>query len=352
MRVSRATGLETARIGNVVSGGSIERNLDTDVKESGSIDLVGSLGLGADMVRVWMDASFPDGSSASVPLGTFLVSVGSRKTDGSVSTSTATLSGRLKELSDSEFVQPFSVPKGTNLVDYAKGIVSSAGLSVTADSSDYTSADDLFYGVQPSGTDASSDSSTKLAVVNDLLARAGFDSALTDPYGNVVLKRSASIADRPLSWAFVEGASARFLREATDERDTSGVANVVYAVYSWTGDSGDGGQTVIGTARDDDPGSPWSTVSLGREVTARYDYTDEATKQQADEKAASLLAEQRSVARKATIQHVYAPIGLGDAVSIDYGSGGIAGTYSVRSQKLELVPGCLTETEVRSYVRS
>ena len=354
MRVSRATGMETARIGNVVSGGSIERNLDTDVKESGSIDLVGALDLGADMVRVWMDASFHDGSSASVPLGTFLVAVGSRKTDGSVSTSTATLSGRLKELADSEFVQPFSVPKGTNLVEYAKGIVSGAGLSVASDASDYTSADDLFYGVQPSGTDASSSSQTKLAVVNDLLARAGFDSARTDPMGTVLFRSSESVAGRPKAWSFVEGVNARFLRDATDEVDKSGVANVVYAVYSWTDDSGDSGgqRTVIGRAVDDDPGSPWSTVSLGREVTARYNYDVAATQEGADAQAASLLEGLRSVARKVALSHVYAPVNLSDGVAVGYTSAGIEGDFAVRTMKIELGPGCLTETELRQYVRA
>lgn len=354
MRVSRATGLETELIGNIQQGGTIERNLDTDVKESGSVDVVGGLDLGADLVRVWLDATFPDGSTASEALGTFLVSTSERDVGGTSETAKADLSGRLKELDDSEFVEPFSVPSGTNLVQYAAGIVTGAGLSVESDASGYTSTEPLYYGVQPSGTDASSSSQTKLAVVNDLLARAGFDSARTDPMGTVLFRSSESVAGRPKAWSFVEGANARFLRDATDEVDKSGVANVVYAVYTWTDDSGDSGgqRTVIGRAVDDDPGSPWSTVSLGREVTARYNYDVAATQEGADAQAASLLEGLRSVARKVTLSHVYAPVNLSDGVAVGYTSAGIEGDFAVRTMKIELGPGCLTETELRQYVRA
>lgn len=349
MRVSRSTGLETGLIGGIRTGGSITRNLDTDIKESGSIDCVGSFDVGPDLVRVYLDAAFPhDGSTESVALGTFLPSVSSRTTDGTSSGSTVSLNGRLKELADSQFVQPFMLPAGTNLVEYATTIARGAGLAVNADDSAYTNSEPLYYGVQPTGTEASSDDSTKLAVVNDLLERAGFDSARTDPMGNVLMKRTAAITDRAPAWSFIEGATARFLRDATDEADTSSVANVVYVVYSGQAEDGST-STTIGSAVDDDPASPWSTVSMGREVVARYDYQGTATQAEADAKAAELLAGQRSVARKVTMSHVYAPVSLSDAVAVDYRSGGITGTFGIRTQRLTLGAGCLTETEARAY---
>lgn len=351
MRVSRATGLETGRLPGFQPGGSIERNLDTELKESGSVGHVGALDVGSDLVRVWMDARFPGGGVESVALGTFLPSVSSRSYDGIASTSTVKLEGRLKELAQSDFPQPFMLPAGTDLVAYAAQIAEGAGLAVEADASPYRSTAPLYYGLQTGDNEAAA-SGSKLAVINDLLARAGFDSARTDPMGTVLMRRTLGIAERKPVWSFAEGRSARFLRPITDERDTSGVANVVYCVF--TGSEEDGGEqvTTVGYAVDDDPASPWSVQAMGREVVARYDYSEHATQAEANAKAAEMLDSTRSVQRVVTISHVYAPIAPADAVQVAYESGGVRETMGVRTMRLQLVDGCLTETEVRAYGRA
>ena len=351
MRVSRATGLETGRLPGFQPGGSIERNLDTELKESGSVGHVGSLDVDSDLVRVWMDARFPGGGAESVALGTFLPSVSSRSYDGIASTSTVKLEGRLKELAQSDFPQPFMLPAGTDLVAYAAQIAEGAGLAVEADASAYRSTVPLYYGLQTGGNEADA-SGSKLAVVNDLLARAGFDSARTDPMGTVLMRKTLGIAERKPVWAFAEGRSARFLRGITDERDTSGVANVVYCVFTGAAEDGGEQETVVGYAIDDDPSSPWSVQALGREVVARYDYNEYADQNAANAKAREMLDSTRSVKRVVTVSHVYAPIAPADAVQVAYASGGVRETMGVRTMRLQLVDGCLTETEMRAYGRA
>lgn len=352
MRVSRATGLETGRLPGFQPGGSIERNLDTELKESGSVGHVGALDVGSDLVRVWMDARFPVGGGVeSVALGTFLPSVSSRSYDGIASTSTVKLEGRLKELAQSDFPQPFMLPAGTDLVAYAAQIAEGAGLAVEADASPYRSTVPLYYGLQTGENEADA-SGSKLAVVNDLLARAGFDSARTDPMGTVLMRKTLGIAERKPVWAFAEGRSARFLRGITDERDTSGVANVVYCVFTGAAEDGGEQETVVGYAIDDDPSSPWSVQALGREVVARYDYNEYADQNAANAKAREMLDSTRSVKRVVTVSHVYAPIAPADAVQVAYASGGVRETMGVRTMRLQLVDGCLTETEMRAYGRA
>lgn len=351
MRVSRSTGMETERLGGFQPGGSIKRNLDTELKESGSVGHVGSLDIGSDLVRVWMDARFPGGGAESVALGTFLPSVSSRSYDGIASTSTVKLEGRLKELAQSDFPQPFMLPAGTDLVAYAAQIAAGAGLAVEADASPYRSTAPLYYGLQTGDNEADA-SGSKLAVVNDLLARAGFDSARTDPMGTVLMRRTLGIAERRPVWSFAEGRSARFLRSITDERDTSGVANVVYCVFSGSPSEDAEQETTVGYAIDDDPASPWSVQALGREVVARYDYQEYADQNAANAKAREMLDSTRSVQRVVTVSHVYAPIALADAVRVAYASGGVEETMGVRTMRIQLVDGCLTETEVRSYGRA
>lgn len=340
MRVSRSSGAETARLAGFLDGGSIERNADTQVKEKGSVVHSGPLDLGSDLVRVYLDATgMYTGWSVSVPLGTFLPSTISRDVDGAVSTCKVDLTGRLGELAQDQFERPVSVPSGADPVAKAAEIARGAGLDVIADASTYRLSTTWTFGLDNEGGDS------KLDAVNDLLEIAGFSSATTDPMGRVLMRRYVPPGEREPVHFFREGRDARFLRPMTDERDASDVANVVVVVYS------DQESTVVGTAVDSDPRSPYSTVSMGRRIVARYEYSDVATQQEADAKAAELLRTNQSVIRRVTFTHVYAPLTIGDVVSMDYATGGVRETLSIRTQSVDLAAGCPVKCEGRSYGR-
>lgn len=344
MRVDRRTGRETARLDRMAPGGSIERNQDKTIKEGGSLRCVGPLDLGPDLLRVYLDAAFDDGSRATEPLGTFLVRADSRSTDGVAGETAVELLGRLAELDQSCFGRAFTVPVGTDLVARAAEVVEGAGLMCVAESSTYRSKSPLYYGIV-AGEERESADGSKLTVVNDLLQRAGFASAWTDAMGVVHLTKYLEPSERPTAMEMVEGRDARFTPDVTDETDTSKVANVVYAVYKHEK------TTVVGTARDDDPKSPWSTVSLGREIASRADYSEEATQSQADAKAAELLRSSHGLKRHVRLKHVYTPLWIGDAVRVDYPSGEVAGKMGVRTMRLTLEEACPMDLELTSYVR-
>lgn len=340
MRVSRSSGAETARLAGFLDGGSIERNADTQVKEKGSVVHSGPLDVGVDLVRVYLDATgMYKGWSVSVPLGTFLPSTISRDVDGAVSTCKVELTGRLGELAQDQFERPVSAPSGADPVAKAAEIARSAGLDVIADASTYRLSTAWTFGLD------NEDGESKLDAVNDLLEIAGFSSATTDPMGRVLMRRYVPPGEREPVHFFREGRDARFLRPMTDERDASDVANVVVVVYS------DQESTVVGTAVDSDPRSPYSTVSMGRRIVARYEYSDVATQQEADAKAAELLRTNQSVIRRVTFTHVYAPLTVGDVVSMDYATGGVRETLSIRTQSVDLAAGCPVKCEGRSYGR-
>ena len=340
MRVSRSSGAETARLAGFLDGGSIERNAGTQVKEKGSVVHSGPLDVGADLVRVYLDATgMYTGWSVSVPLGTFLPSTISRDVDGAVSTCKVELTGRLGELAQDQFERPVSVPSGADPVAKAAEIARSAGLDVIADASTYRLSTAWTFGLD------NEDGESKLDAVNDLLEIAGFSSATTDPMGRVLMRGYVPPGEREPVHFFREGRDARFLRPMTDERDASDVANVVVVVYS------DQESTVVGTAVDSDPRSPYSTVSMGRRIVARYEYSDVATQQEADAKAAELLRTNQSVIRRVTFTHVYAPLTIGDVVSMDYATGGVRETLSIRTQSVDLGAGCTVKCEGRSYGR-
>lgn len=342
MRVSRTTGYEVGQIDGI-RGGTIQLNQDTATFEGGTVETARFFDVGADLVRGYLDATWEDGTSESACLGTWLASIPSRDIDGVVEACTVYLDGRLQELQDDSFEVPVTYAAGTNIVDAAKAIAVQAGLPVNATPSSAVLGAAWTFGLQSEGEE---DGGSKLDAINALLRMAGYSAASTDPTGTVVMEPYVDPAGRSPAWSFVEGVGATFLSKAVEERDSRDVCNVVLAIFE-TDDA-----TTIGTAVDDDPMSPYSTVSLGRRKVAKYTYNGTATQSAADRKADELLATQQSTIRRVTLSHVRCPARVGDVVTVDWPSAGISGTYAIRKQAVSIgSPGCMTQSELRAFER-
>ena len=336
MLVDRSTGREVGEVEGVLRKGRVSRNIDSDAKESGSVEVVGAPAFGARLVRLYADLEFQGGGSESICLVTFVPSVAKRTYDGSKSHTPVELSGRLSELAGDEFDAPVTFAAGTPTVAAAAEIAAGAGFEVVRDASTHVLAASRTYGV---------DEGSKLKAINDLLDVAGFSAARTDEMGRLLLKRYREPSERPVAETLAEGAS-RLLREVTDELDAGDVPNVVHAVYS-TPDA-----TTVGVAVDDDPASEWSTVARGYRKVKTYRYNDASTQADADARAAKLLADSRSAVHRVTFEHVLDPAWRdGDLVSLEYGSAGVSARLAVRTQDIDLGDGLITKTEGREFVR-
>lgn len=335
--VDRGTGAEVGEVPGLQRGGRVSRNLDTDAKESGSVTVVGSPDFGSRLARLYADVTFRDGGEESVCLGTFVPSWAQRRCDGSKSTVAVTLEGRLSELGGDEFDVPVSFAAGTPTVAAAASIAEGAGFDVRADESTHVLAEARTYGAADE---------SKLAAINDLLDLAGFESASCDAYGAVVLGRYREPSERPVAKRLAEGAGSLLLRDVVDELDASEVPNVVHAVYE-TSES-----TVVGMAVDDDPASPWSVQARGYRKVKKYSYSDSSTKAAADERAAKLLDEARSVIHRVTFSHAFDPgVVLGSIVEVDYPGAGVSARLAVRTQDIDLGDGLIVKAEGREHVR-
>lgn len=343
MRVSRETGYEVATIDNLTDG-SLTINQDSSTFESAEVNCIGAIDIGIDYARCYMDATFEDGSTETVCLGTWLASIPSRNVRGSYEDCSVRLDGRLIELNEDSFDAPVVFGNTSTCIEYAKGIVEGCGMTVVMYDDDPGTKIKERWTFGLDGED--SNGGSKLRAVNALLSRAGFRSASTDPYGNVVFRKSVEQPYPVPSWTFTEGINATFLMDAVDERDTTDVCNVVLAVYETDA------STTIGEAIDSDPASPYSTVSLTRRKVAKYFYNDEATQIEADARAARLLASNQSVIHRITLSHVYCGLRVGEVAGIDYGSAHISGRYMTRVQTIKIgSAGCITETELRRFER-
>lgn len=284
VRVDLSTGLEGAELPNI-TGGSVERNQDTAIFEQGSVDYVGALDMGTDLLRVYLEASSPwTGEGRTEALGTFYVSTPKVSADGAVTTGRADVYGRLRALAKDDFDGPYVIPAGTNMVDAARKIAESCGLEVVADECDAVLTSTWVFGISTTSSDEDR-ADSKLAAVNRLLDAAGFLAAHTDPYGRVLFRRYVEPDQRPIVFDYIEGPDCRITLGLDYEHDTFSVANVIHVDFSSQDIS------VRGTAVDDDPDSPYSTVSTGRRETARYDLSDLPTSVTEDSNMLSGAAE-------------------------------------------------------------
>lgn len=345
VRVSRKTGLEVGAL-TMLKGGSITRNNDVRILETAECERVGPLDIGADLVRVYMSSTWPDGTTADTCLGTFLPVVPGRSVKAGYSTATVSMRGRLQELLDDGYGDPVVLAKGTNAVAAAADVCRQSGLTVVADSSDYVISRVRTYGIGAKQNN-SEVGTTKLDMVNDLLSLAGFRAAKTDPYGRVLLRRYQPLSEKSPVWTFREGPSAKFEREMDEERDASEVAN--HVVVAYVTDE----QTIIGEAYDTDPASEFSTATVGRTITKGYEFNElpGGGQAQADAYARRLLAQNQSVIKKVSMRCAYSPVSVNDAVALDYASGGISGKFEVRVMNMSLTAGCPTQVELRSWDR-
>lgn len=336
-------GLESEQIDNI-KGGTITVNNDSQTFESADVDLVGPLDVGIDFVRCKMTATFEDGATETVVLGTYSVAIPSRDVHGSYETCSAKLDGRLKEMSEDSFEYIYTVKKGENGWKKASGIARDCGLTFANGElpGDLLMPSKLRFSMD----DSDSNGGSKLTCYNAIMNELGWRAAKTDPYGRIRVQAPIDYDAEPV-WSFSEGVNATFLSDATDEFDASDVCNVVIAIYE-TSES-----TTIGTAVDDDPNSAYSTVNLGRRKVAKYKYDAEATQAKADKRAAWLLNNQRQVIHRVTIKHVWCGARVGDIVELRYPSAGISGKFAIRTQTIKVGSGgCLCTSELRRFERA
>lgn len=339
-RVSRLTGRETRHLG-FLSSGAISVNRDTELFESASLTCSEPIEPGSDVLRVHLVAE-QDGAQERVCLGTFSASSPARKVGQGAGAYEVRCEGMLSDLARDSFEAPITIPAGSNIVETARAIAS-ASASVQAVPSDAALTSAWTFGLEGGNN---GDGGSKLDAVNALLRMAGYSSAWTDPRGTVMMTPYREPADMAPVWTFAEGPDATFLAEAEEERDGSKVANVVLAIYE------DDGGTVVGQAVDDDPRSPYSTVSTGRRRVAKYRYDGTVAQSRADAKAAELLRTQQSTIRRVTLSHVRCPARVGDAVTVDWPSEGINGKFVIRTQSIRIgSAGCLTTSELRAFER-
>ena len=329
--VDPGTWKDARKIDTVISS-SINRDLSAETLGSATINTTESLG--ECYIRIYL-ITIQNGIREKHPLGTFLVQTPSYSFNGKNKSVSLDAYTPLLELKENPPPLGYSILKDQNILDIAIQIIREqvrAPIIITAND------ETLFSNFVADVND------TWITFIIDLLANAKMTLGL-DELGRVMFIPEQKTAALQPVWTYDDSNSSILYPDLDIDHDLYGIPNVVEVIYS------NGVSHYYGTAINDDPSSPISTVARGRKITHRI--TDPGlpgnpSQEQIQQYAELVLKNLSTLEYTVTYTHGYCPVRLGDCVRLNYNRAGLNGVKAkVISQTIDCVPGCpVTEKAV------
>lgn len=321
--VDPGTWKDDKRIQNVKSC-TITRDADAETLGSATIDVTESLG--ECYIRVYLVTS-QNGLTEKHPLGTFLVQTPSSSFNGKIRDVSMDAYTPLLELKESPPPLGYSVLKDANIMSTAYRITREhVRAPVVA-----AECPDLLFSDFVANTDDTWMSFLMAFIAN---AKHTFD---LDELGRVLFSPKQDTASLQPVFTYDDSNSSILYPDISMDHDLYGIPNVVEVVYS------NGRDYYYGKAVNDDPNSPTSTVSRGREILQRITNPDlgDPTERQIQEYAERALRELSAVEYTISYTHGYCGTRLRDCVRLNYSRAGITDIKAkIISQTIKCEPGC------------
>ena len=308
-----------------ITGGTVERSTD-GLLQSADLDMTELPDSVETWVRIWMDAE--QGGVEHVALFTGLTSVPSRDLDGLRESYKVECYSVLKAVDDILLERGYYVPAEMTAPQAAVKLLSKGVAPVVlADVSRYPAL---------RGAIIAEDDETALTMAEKVLEAIGWQIRI-DGRGVIYVEPKS---DEVVEIFDSEGNDVMELA-ITDERDWFSCPNVLRCISD----------DLTAIARDDDPDSPLSTVSRGREVWMQETSVKLGTSESLASYTARKLRELQSPARTATYARRFDPdIEVGNRVRINHPEISIDGVFEVTHQSLELGYGCRTSETAQEVI--
>lgn len=311
---------------------TISRDSEADTLGSATIDITESVG--ESYIRIYL-ITIQNGITEKHPLGTFLVQTPTSSFDGKVRNVSMDAYTPLLELKEKEPPIGYSIPEDANIMENAYMIVRDVVRApvVKAECSDTLT-----------GNFVSNSNDNWITFIRDLIANAKYELTL-DEMGRILFNPKQDISSLQPVWTYNDDNSSILYPDIDMDHDLYGIPNVVEVIYS------NGKDSYYAKVVNDDPNSPTSTISRGREIPYRETnptLTGRPTQMQINEYATNLLKSLSSVEYTLTYTHGYCPVRLGDCVRLNYKKAGIKDVKAkVISQNIKCTSSCeVTEKAV------
>lgn len=305
---------------------TINRDSTAETLGSATIDVTKTLG--ECYVRVYL-VTIQNGVKERHPLGTFLVQTPSNDFDGKIGNYSMDAYTPLIELKENPPPIGYSLFKGDNIMNMAYRLCREhARAPVTKTECDTS----LHYDFVANTND------TWMSFISDLISNAKYNFAL-DELGRIMFSPKQDTASLQPVWTYADDDESILLPEISVDRDLYGIPNVVEVIYS------SGSETYYARVENNDPNSPVSIASRGREIIHRVpnpDLTGNPTQLQIEEYANQLLRDLSSLECTISYTHGYCPVRIGDCVRINYTRAGLTDVKAkVISQSIKCTTDCL-----------
>lgn len=319
---------------NTITKSKIERDDSADTLGSASLEATESIG--ECYVRIYL-ITIQNGIREKFSLGTFLVQTPSVDYDGRVKKIVMDAYTPLLELKENPPPLGYSIMKEANIMDTAYNLCWTHMRGPVVK----TSNDDKLYYDFVANTD-----DTWLTYIQDLIANAKYDLGL-DEYSRVIFLPYQELESLQPVWSYNDDNSSILYSDISLEQDLYGVPTTVEVIYSGTNNS----VNCHAKAVNDDPNSPTSIISRGREIVYRDtdpDISGIPTTAMLQEYAERLLKKLSSIECTITYTHGYNGVRVGDCVRMNYSRAEITDIKAkVTKQTIECdTAGKVTETAV------
>lgn len=323
---------------DTVKKASFSRDVETPTLGSATVDVTNSFG--ESYIRCYLKTT-QEGVTEKFPLGTVLSQTPSSSFNGVVMDVTMDCYTPLIELKEKHPPLGYTVRKGTRIMDAAYNIVSKNCRAPVNKVEPIFGKDQNGEEIDLSPTlqydFVANVDDTYLSFVTALIANANYELGLGER-GNVLFLPKQKLESLQPVWEFNDDNSSILYSEITVNHDLYGIPNVVEVIYSYGADYKEA------IAINDDPNSPTSTISRGRQIVHRV--TDPSlrgyvTQEQLDNYAEQLLKELSTLEYTVNYTHGYCPVRLGDCVRLNYTRAGIKDVKAkVILQTIKAESGC------------
>lgn len=318
-----------------ITGCKVSENSLSSLKVKGELSYAWDPRIEDDLVRVYSDSEL-DGETETVCHATLFLTTPKTTHSPMSSPGTGSMFSVLWILQQNKISETLTVDVGMNLVAYAASLARGYGNNLRVVDTPSVAVSTTMH-TWDAGTDY-------LEIINDLLEIAGYGSATVDAYGNVVMAPYVDPASRAVAVTFSDTEDSVSAPSFEAELDTYEVPNVVCATCSNATT-----EPIKAIVENDDPESPYSTVSRRKRIVRYETVSDIADEAALYAKAKELLMTGLSQVETVPIAHSYQPFEIGDAIMFDYRRSGYIKKMAAVSRDTEMVPGMRCETRARRF---
>lgn len=315
---------------------TIDWDAEVETLGSAAIDITESVG--ECYIRAYL-ITIQNGVREKHPLGTFMVLTPSSTYDGKIRNVTMDAYTPLIELKENQPPIGYFIPKGENVMDISYRLTrENVRAPVVKTDGSTVNLYDFVSDVNDTWLSFLSDFiSSQLYGTEETPGVTKYKFAL-DEMGRILYAPEQNIASMQPVWTYNDDNSSILYSDITMDHDLYGIPNVVEVIYS------NGNNTRYARVVNDNPNSPVSTVSRGREIVHRVtdpDLVGNPTDANVIEFAEQLLDTLSSPQYTVTYKHGYCPVRVGDCVRINYSKAGLTNIKAkVISQSIKCETGC------------